>query len=63
MTTMKKSQIMEDTQAGPVKLLKVTNPLNIVKGGIKDRIEERPGPSARPRALAATNAAQYLVRA
>ena len=50
-------------QAGPVNSLNDIFPLSTVKGGIKERIEERPGPSARPSALAATKAAQYFVRA
>ena len=38
-------------------------PENRVKSGIKEINEDIPGPRARPKALAATNAAQYLVRA
>lgn len=60
---MKTIQITVENQAGPVKLLNVTNPPITVNGGIKDKIEDRPGPRARPKALAATNAAQYFVRA
>lgn len=50
-------------QAGPVNSLNDIFPLSTVNGGINERIEERPGPSASPRALAATKAAQYFVRA
>lgn len=57
------SQIRVEHQAGPVKVLKVINPFNTLKGGINERMEESPGPSDIPKALTATNAAQYFVRA
>ena len=44
-------------------MLKVIAPDSIVKSGINEIKDDNPGPKARPNALAATKAAQYLVSA
>lgn len=56
-------QIIVEIQAGPVNMLKVILPDIIVKSGINEINEDNPGPKAKPNALAATKAAQYLVKA
>ena len=61
--TIKTAHIIVDIQAGPVNILKVMLPDNMVKSGINEISEDNPGPKAKPNALAATKAAQYLVRA
>ena len=44
-------------------MLKVIRSDSIVKSGINEIKDDNPGPNASPKALAATKAAQYLVRA